>query len=246
MVPLRRQILARVFKYFDLLLMAFSFLLAASAVFSEFDTVSFVQFLSMRIKVENFVLFVAFLTLWHVIFSACGLYDSRRLSSQSAELVDVVKATSLGTLTIFIAGIAFSIVVIDPVFIVIFWALATATTISVRLILRIWLAQMRMRGRNLRHVLIVGTNPRAVRFAQKVESTPELGYRLIGFLDDEWGGIEEFRKTGYTLVGSLSDLPIFHKLLRTVKSRELSRDFHRKYSRRYWPGRNRNISKTAR
>ncbi len=211
MVPLRRQILLRVFKYFDLLIMAFSFLLAASAVFSEFDTVSFVQFLSMRIKVENFVLFVAFLTLWHVIFSAFGLYDSRRLSSQLAELVDVAKATSLGTLTIFIAGIAFSIVVINPVFIVIFWALATATTISVRLILRFSLAQIRIHGRNLRHMLIVGTNARAVQFAQKINAEPGLGYRLIGFIDDRWAGIEEFRKTDYALAGNLSDLP---KLLR--------------------------------
>jgi exopolysaccharide biosynthesis polyprenyl glycosylphosphotransferase len=211
MVPLRRQILLRAFKYADLLIMAFSFLLAASAVFSEFDTVSFVQFLSMRIKVENFVLFVAFLTLWHVIFSAFGLYDSRRVSSQLAELVDVVKATFVGTLTIFIAGIAFSIAVINPVFIVIFWALATAITICVRLILRFSLAQIRIHGRNLRHMLIVGTNARAVQFAQRIKAEPGLGYRLIGFIDDRWAGIEEFRKTDYALVGNLSDLA---KLLR--------------------------------
>jgi len=207
MIPLRRQILLRAFKYFALLIMAFSFLLAASAVFSEFDTVSLVQFLSMRIKVENFVLFVAFLALWHVIFSAFGLYDSRRLSSQLAELVDVVKATSLGTLTIFIAGIAFSIVLINPVFIVIFWALATAITISVRLILRFSLGQIRIHGRNLRHMLIVGTNTRAVQFAQNIKNTPEAGYRLIGFIDDRWAGIEEFRKADYSLEGNLSDLP---------------------------------------
>jgi len=36
-------------------------------------------------------------------------------------------------------------------------------------------------------------------------------YRLIGFVDDQWAGIEEFRKADYTLAGNLSDLP---KLLR--------------------------------
>jgi exopolysaccharide biosynthesis polyprenyl glycosylphosphotransferase len=128
-----------------------------------------------------------------------------------AELVDVVKATSLGTLTIFTAGIGFSIVVINPVFIVIFWALGTATTISGRLILRFSLAQIRIRGRNLRHMLIVGTNARAVQFAEKIKAEPGLGYRLIGFIDDRWAGIEDFRKTDYALAGNLSDLP---KLLR--------------------------------
>jgi len=207
MIQLRRQILLRAFKYLDLVIMAFSFLLAASAVFSEFDTVSFIQFLSMRIKVENFVLFVAFLTLWHVIFSAFGLYNSRRVSSQLAELVDVVKATSLGTLTIFIAGIAFSIVVLNPFFIVIFWALVTATTISIRLILRFSLAQIRIHGRNVRHMLIVGTNARAVRFAQNIKAEPGLGYGLVGFIDDRWAGIEEFQKTDYALAGNLKELP---------------------------------------
>jgi exopolysaccharide biosynthesis polyprenyl glycosylphosphotransferase len=36
---------------------------------------------------------------------------------------------------------------------------------------------------------------------------PELGYRTIGFVDDWWPGIEEFRKTGYAMAGNLAGLP---------------------------------------
>jgi len=211
MVPLRRQILLRAFKYFDLLIMALSFLLATSAVFYRIGTVSFVEFLSMRVKVQNFVVFIAFLALWHIIFTAFGLYYSRRLSGRWAEASDVTKATCLGTLAIFITSMLFSIDVVTPVFMSIFFVLTTVSTISVRLILRFSLAQIRIRGRNLRHMLIVGTNPRAVRFGQKIKTEPGLGYRLIGFVDDQWAGIEEFRKADYNLVGNLSDLP---KLLR--------------------------------
>ena len=78
MIPLRRQILLRAFKYLDLLLMTFSFVVGASAVFYQMGTVSFVEFLSMRIKVQNFILFIGFLALWHAIFSVFGLYHSRR------------------------------------------------------------------------------------------------------------------------------------------------------------------------
>ena len=41
------------------------------------------------------------------------------------------------------------------------------------------LRQVRLRGHNLRHVLILGTNPRAVEFARKIESKPELGYEYL-------------------------------------------------------------------
>jgi exopolysaccharide biosynthesis polyprenyl glycosylphosphotransferase len=75
--------------------------------------------------------------------------------------------------------------------------------------LRYTLEQIRIRGRNLRHVLIVGTNPMAIRFAQKIEKKPELGYRLIGFVDDEWDGTREFRETGYALASNFNDLPAF-------------------------------------
>jgi exopolysaccharide biosynthesis polyprenyl glycosylphosphotransferase len=60
-------------------------------------------------------------------------------------------------------------------------------------------------------MLIVGTNPRAVEFARKIEKKPELGYRIIGFVDDNWDGIGEFRKTGYVLV---ADFNAFSVLLR--------------------------------
>jgi exopolysaccharide biosynthesis polyprenyl glycosylphosphotransferase len=58
-------------------------------------------------------------------------------------------------------------------------------------------------------VLIVGTNPRAVCFARKIEARPELGYRIAGFLDDDWPGLAEFRKTGYPLISDLAGFPSY-------------------------------------
>ncbi len=209
MFPLRRQILLKAFKLFDLLIMVFSFALATSAVSYRIGTVSFVQFLSMRVKVHNFALFLGFLFVWHLIFSLFGLYQSRRLSSRWAEVIDVVKATSLGSMAIFIAAMVFSIDIVTPVFLAIFWVASTVTATSSRFILRFVLARIRIRGRNLRYMFVVGTNPRAVRFAQTIGTKPELGYRIVGFADDGWAGIEEFRRTGYALAGDLNSFPAF-------------------------------------
>jgi len=68
---------------------------------------------------------------------------------------------------------------------------------------------MRIHGRNLRHILIVGTNLQAVQFAQKIEKNKELGYRLIGFVDNKWQGIGEFETTGYHPITDLDNLADF-------------------------------------
>lgn len=209
MVPLRRKILLRAFKLFDLLVLVFSFALATLAVYHQTGMVSLLQFLSMRVKVQNFVVFLGCLLVWHIIFSLFGLYRSRRLSTRWAEAIDTIKATSFGTLLIFIASILFRIQIVTPTFIAVFWAGSSAIVILSRLMLRYALGWVRVRGRNLRHVLIVGTNPRATQFARKMEKKPELGYRIIGFVDENWVGIGEFQKTGYARVIDLNNFSAF-------------------------------------
>jgi exopolysaccharide biosynthesis polyprenyl glycosylphosphotransferase len=209
MIPLRRKILLNAFKLFDLLVIVFSFALATIVVYYQKAPVSLVHFLSIRVKIQNFALFLGFLLLLHIIFSLFGLYRSRRLSTRWIEAIDVIKATSSGTLVIFIIAILFRIQMVNLTFVAVFWTGSSAIAILSRLLLRHALKQIRIRGRNLRHLLIVGTNPRAIRFAQEIEKKPELGYRLVGFVDENWAGIGEFRKTNYARVIDFNNFPAF-------------------------------------
>jgi hypothetical protein len=61
MVFRRRRILLNALKLSDLLIMVFSFSLATVAVHSHFDSETLSEFLHLRIKVRNFVLFLGFL-----------------------------------------------------------------------------------------------------------------------------------------------------------------------------------------
>jgi exopolysaccharide biosynthesis polyprenyl glycosylphosphotransferase len=54
-----------------------------------------------------------------------------------------------------------------------------------RLALRGLLARLRLRGRNTRFVLILGTNVRAQRFADMLESHSELGLQVIGHVETD-------------------------------------------------------------
>jgi len=209
MRTLRRQILLVAFKLSDQILMIFSFLVATVPVLYEASDVSFAKFLSMRVKVQNFVLFTGLLAVWHISFSLLGLYDSKRLAARGSEMIDTVKATTLGTLFIGMAAILFRIKMIDPVFLVVFWSMSSALAVVGRFALRWLLGRLRVRNRNLRFMLIVGTNPRAVEFARKIDARPELGYRILGFVDEEWSGNAEFQKSGYSCVTDIERLPDF-------------------------------------
>jgi exopolysaccharide biosynthesis polyprenyl glycosylphosphotransferase len=205
----RRQILLKAYKLFDLLVMMGSFALATWMTYYQSGPISFDEFLSMRIKIQNFVLFVGLLFAWQFISSAFGLYHSRRLSGRRKESLDILKATTFGTLALYLAAMLFNISMITPMFLLILWVASSSICILSRLGLRQVLEWSRIRGRNLRYMLIVGTNARAVRFAKKFESKPELGYRLIGFVENGWSGCEEFRESGYKVVSHFDGFTSF-------------------------------------
>ena len=209
MRTLRRRILLEAAKLFDLAVMIFSFGLATVLVAYKTPTTSLAEFLSMRVKVQNLFLFALFLLAWHLVFSSFGLYNSKRFSPRWAEVLDIAKATTLGSAIVFVAAIFLRIQMVTPLFILLFWVASTLAGAGSRVLLRYMLGGIRRRGRNLREMVVVGTNPRAIRFARKVESSPELGYRIVGFVDDAWNGLAEFRKTGYPLLADFAGFPGF-------------------------------------
>jgi exopolysaccharide biosynthesis polyprenyl glycosylphosphotransferase len=209
MPSLLSRILPNIFKLFDMLAMVLSFVVATIAAHHQLRTVSFEQFLAMRITVENFALFLGLLLVWHYTFVLLGLYSSSRLTSQQRRTIDEIKATISGTLALFAIAVLFRIELFTPVFLTAFLATSSAIILLSRVLLGYVLKLMRIEGRNLRHMLIVGTNEQAVEFAQKIEKNKGLGYHIIGFADNTWGGIEEFQTTGYRLVTDLNNLAEF-------------------------------------
>ncbi|MEI4920715.1 hypothetical protein Q8G81_34735, partial [Klebsiella pneumoniae] len=64
-----------------------------------------------------------------------------------------------------------------------------------RYILKSSLKYIRQKGYNRQFVLIVGAGSLGKRFYNNLRQYPELGYEVIGFLDDyqQWDSIEERR-----------------------------------------------------
>lgn len=204
----RRQILLNSMKLFDLAAVMFAFSLAAVVV-SQKAPVSVAEFFAMRVKIQNFIGFAVLLLIWHQIFVVFGMYASRRLAGRWDETVDILKATTFGTLVMLFAHVLIHIDLVTPEFLVVFLLAVAATTASGRLLMRGALRTARLRGRNLRDMLIVGTNPRAVQFARKMRDNQFLGYRVIGFVDQDWPGITEFSQSGFSLACNFDDLLVY-------------------------------------
>jgi len=208
MGPALRQRLSSTLKVFDLLLIVLSLGVAKLPVLIRVGP-NFTHFLSLRIKLQNLLVLLVFLWLWNFVFTTFGLYDSKRMSSRLVEMMDVAKATTVGSVVIAVAAYLLKLGMFSASFIAIFWLFSTAVAAASRLALRTCLRHVRMQGRNSRNMIIVGTNRRAVEFARTVQSQPELGYRIIGFADDEWGGHVEISEHGFSLLCDLMTLPVF-------------------------------------
>jgi exopolysaccharide biosynthesis polyprenyl glycosylphosphotransferase len=206
MMLYRRQFLLAAFKLFDLGLLVFACFLGNTPLLFSEGFGSFSHFFSIRIKLVNFLLFGAVLLAWHLIFYSYGLYKSKRLTSRYHEIRDVLKAVALSALLLYAAGAAFAIKMVTNRFILVFWLSATLLAVVSRVCLKSMLQNVRLHERNLRRVLIVGTNARAMEFGHRLESHPEAGYRVIGFADMEWRGAEEVRSRGGKIVCDLDHL----------------------------------------
>lgn len=162
-----------------------------------------------QIAPEPLASFGVWAVAWIVCLALNGLYRPRARWSLRSEIVDVIRATLL--MTAFTLSVLFLFRMPDVSRLLLFMAflLLAVATIASRGVLRWAFEQRRRGGRNLRHVLVIGTGPRAQAFALKLESHRELGLRIEGFLDDT----DEFvLPTRWTKLGAIEDLErVFHE-----------------------------------
>lgn len=205
----RHQFVVHALRWFDQGLLVFTLVVANLPILLREGMRSFAAFLSMRIELRNFIALVVLLWLWRFIFSQFALYGSKRLASRKAEAIDVVKAMLICTGILAFFGWVLEMQMVTPSFVLFFWLSGTFMIAGSRLALRTWLRRYRAHGRNLRNLLIVGSNSRAIEFAELVPHRPEWGYHILGFADEDWEGVKGLQGAGFGLVSDFAGLPMF-------------------------------------
>jgi exopolysaccharide biosynthesis polyprenyl glycosylphosphotransferase len=209
MGTLKGQVLSSITKLCDLVLLIASFIIATLPHIEASGAVSLAQFLQFRIRLFDVVIFSALLGSWLLIFGMLGLYGSKRLASRRSEALDAFKATTLCAMVLGFASFLLDFKWVTQGFVLTFWVCSTIFVVFTRMAVRTWLRRLRIHGRDSRNMLIVGSNPRAIEFARTIRSKPELGYRILGFADDEWSGTQTLREQGWRLVCDLENLRSF-------------------------------------
>jgi exopolysaccharide biosynthesis polyprenyl glycosylphosphotransferase len=203
-----RRILLGIIEIFDVAVVVGCFVLVA-LLFNKPDVLIFKsRFLPelMQFQVADILWLILLSFLWRNIFLWSGFYKSKRLTSIRVEIWHLVLVISFCSATTFLLGKLFNSHEIFIRFLIVFWFSASMILIAFRLVLRWMLKIFRLANRNLRYVLIVGTNKRAIEFAKKIALQPALGYRLIGFADDDWEGANDSKKEGCRCVCDLKGI----------------------------------------
>lgn len=206
MANLRRQLLVYLLSLLDLCLLSIALYIS---VFGRTALLPISALEQRTIQVHTIIAMTVLLFLWKAVFSLMGLYRSRRLAPAQLEIADLLAASGWSALLLTLVSLIFRVKVITWFVILRFFPLTLLGLTLSRVGMRQLLKTLRRRGRNLRHVIIVGSNTRAVEFANSIVARPELGYRLIGFVDDVWFGPRSQRYNTAAIVSTLSGFPTY-------------------------------------
>jgi exopolysaccharide biosynthesis polyprenyl glycosylphosphotransferase len=182
----KRQFVLELIRIFDLFVCLLAFMTAVAATHPPLSLDKIEPLVNARISIVNLFMMVVLLGTWHTVFSMAGLYDSRRFLSLGREINRLFAGTFGCAFAMYFVNFLFPMNIVGKHFLVYFSITLFITLVISRLLLRFFLKQLRLRGNNIRYVLIAGTNQKALAFAEKIRSSPELGFNLKGFVDTEW------------------------------------------------------------
>jgi len=205
---LRRQLLLYIFALSDLGLLLLALYLS---IFERAALTPISSLVDRTVQVHTIAGLAVLALAWRAALTLLGLYRSKRLDPLLPELLDLLQASAVATLLLALVSAIFRIRTIGPGVLSRFLVSTIVCLIASRLVMRQGLRAVRRHGHNLRHMLIVGTNDRAVTFANSIAARPELGYRLVGYVDETW--TSPMPRAG-TTAEIVSDIPGFRSYLR--------------------------------
>jgi putative colanic acid biosysnthesis UDP-glucose lipid carrier transferase len=134
---------------------------------------------------KDLLLLLSLCILWFFCARNTKLYSGFRSLNFSYELIAVIKCVSFHAVWALILVFLFFKDYLTPRYFIPFYALSLlVSTALVKYVLKKFLYKLRVKGRNLRHVLIVGAGEVGQRFHDTIVINKHFGYDFIGFLDD--------------------------------------------------------------
>jgi exopolysaccharide biosynthesis polyprenyl glycosylphosphotransferase len=157
---------------------------------------------------DHLLLVFLYVVLWVGLALYKNLYSSKRTVTLPREVLDVcwVTTVAVAVAVVIPRALIFRGGEINREFIAIFWTLSLCSQVLLRVVVRTTLRLLRRHGRNIRRVLIVGSNRRSLRLLQKMGSSPDFGLQAVGYIDDPSGIHPDTLGGVLPALGGLDDL----------------------------------------
>ena len=126
---------------------------------------------------------VATLPIWLALFGNQRLYNTRFIGRRIDEFRRIVNASILGTLAVSLVA-NLGNVLLRRSSLLILAATSVVVVSTEREVARHIFLKLRLDGRMVRYVIIAGANPEGRDIAAMLQAEPWLGYKVIGFVDD--------------------------------------------------------------
>lgn len=120
-----------------------------------------------------------------IIYYFFNLYDSFRTKSFSKEISSIIKANTIIIAVILSTLFAVKLVDLSRLVLVIFYFINTFLIIVKRGFLRKILSNLRKKGLNLKHVLIVGAGETASKYLDVIQHNKTYGYNYAGYISND-------------------------------------------------------------
>ena len=208
MIRLRHKLLIHSLRVFDQVTMVVVFVLAVGW-FEERGRFDFiVEVLDKSYQAYEGIAMIGVLFGWFLIFNKLVHYDSNRFTTLRTQVIEIARAMAVTSLLLVVVGAMFYIKMVTPLVVSLFLLGSTALLISSRVALRWLLRNVRRSGRNARHLMIIGETAKAIEMADRIESRPELGYQIEGFLFDYGGDTGRLSRieARWRVLGPVNDL----------------------------------------
>jgi len=141
-----------------------------------------------------------------ILYSNLDLYSTRRASGRKRELINVIKANTIGALIFMVVLYVINQPDFSRQMIFIFWGVCICLETTVRNMMRALMMFWWKKGYNLKYVLLVGYSGSAESYINKVRLNPQWGYVIRGILDDNIERGTEYK--GIKVLGTIDNLPL--------------------------------------
>ena len=159
---------------------------------------------SAQFSLADLMYYLLLALFWNRAFSVMDTYQSYRLSTFKTQRIAIFKASTLAC-----AGIAFLNLLTmrnaDTRFLLLLFLFGTLYELAARGAIRFTLRRLRLGGRNLRWVIIIGADERALAFGEQLMTQRELGYIVAGFIVCDRGRCESVLED--RIIGHIDEVP---------------------------------------